>query len=108
MSTEIIYIAGIVLSIIVSSIIILIIKPYLKKILLELNGEKERPADFWVLYSNIILTLVPLIFAIFVKPENNDFIFEITKYLKWILIGVVISLFAIGIAIISFIPKKEK
>lgn len=107
MSSEIVYILGIFLSLITSVIIILIIKSYLRKILLELNGEKERPAKFWVMYSQIILVLVPLIFAIFVTPSGDTFVYEMVRYLKWSLIGIVISLFAIGIAIISFIPRPK-
>jgi hypothetical protein len=83
-------------------------KPHLKKILLELNGDKERPANFWVAYTTIILMLVPLIFAIWIVPADKDvsIFFQISKQLKWSLMGLVASLVIVGIIIISFVPRE--
>jgi len=76
--------------------------------MLELNGDKERPANFWVAYTTIILILVPLIFAIWIVPDDRDVnvFFQISKQLKWSLMGVVTSIVIIGIIIIRFVPRE--
>ena len=76
--------------------------------MLELNGDKERPANFWVAYTTIILILVPLIFAIWIVPDDRDVnvFFQISKQLKWSLMGLVTSIVIIGIIIIRFVPRE--
>lgn len=66
-----IYLIGLVTTIIISLILFLFFRPYLKKILMELNGEKEKAANFWVIYSGIILFLVPLVFAMAIFPDEE-------------------------------------
>jgi len=82
----------------------------LKKILLELNGDKERPANFWVAYTTIVLMLVPLIFAIWIVPDdrNPSVFFQISNQLKWALMGLAISILIIGIIIVRFIPRNTE
>ncbi len=67
-----IYLIGLGITALTCFLIVLYFKPHLKKILLELNGDKERPANFWVAYTTIILMLVPLIFATWIVPRDND------------------------------------
>lgn len=66
-----IYLIGIVITLFISLILYLFFRPHLKKILMELNGEKEKSASFWVIYSGIILFLVPLVFAMTIFPERE-------------------------------------
>lgn len=109
-----IFLTGIGITVLTCFLIVIYFKPHLKKILLELNGDKERPANFWVAYTTIILMLVPLIFAIWIVPSNRDesVFFQISNQLKWALMGLVTSLVIIGIIIIRFVPRdtdsKEK
>ena len=109
MSRVTVYLTGLVITLIISLILFLFFRPYLKKILLELNGEKERPANFWVIYSGIILFLLPLVFAMTVYPESDmeNYFFQLSKQIKWSLIGVIIVFFSFGIAIIRFVPKNN-
>ena len=103
-----IFLIGLGITVLASFLIVIYFKPHLKKILLELNGDKERPANFWVAYTTIILILVPLIFAIWIVPEDRDVsvFFQISKQLKWSLMGLVSSLVIIGIIIIRFVPRE--
>ncbi len=103
-----IFLVGLGITALTSFLIVIYFKPHLKKILLELNGDKERPANFWVAYTTIILMLVPLIFAIWIVPEDPDVsvFVQISKQLKWSLMGLVISLVIIGIIIIRFVPRE--
>jgi hypothetical protein len=99
---------GLGITLLISFLIVIYFKSPLKKILLELNGDKERPANFWVAYTTIILILVPLIFAIWIVPDEEgvSVFFQISKQLKWSLMGLVTSLVIIGIIIIRFVPRE--
>ena len=110
MNEIIIFLIGLGITTLISFIIVIYFKPHLKKILLELNGDKERPANFWVAYTTIILMLVPIIFAIWIVPNDEDVsvFFQIGKQLKWALMGLVVSLVIIGIIIIRFVPRDNK
>lgn len=103
-----IFLIGLGITVLTSFLIVIYFKPHLKKILLDLNGDKERPANFWVAYTTIILILVPLIFAIWIVPDDRDVsvFFQISKQLKWSLMGLVSSLVIIGIIIIRFVPRE--
>ena len=101
-----VYLIGLGITALISFLIVIYFKPHLKKILLELNADKERPADFWVAYTTIVLMLVPLIFAIWIVPDERyeSVFFQISNQLKWALLGLVTSLVIIGIIIIRFVP----
>ena len=103
-----VFLIGLGITTLTSFLIVIYFKPHLKKIRLELNGDKERPANFWVAYTTIILILVPLIFAIWIVPDDRDVsvFFQISKQLKWSLMGLVTSLVIIGIIIIRFVPRE--
>lgn len=103
------YITGLIITLGISFTFFLTFRPYLKRILLELNGNLEKAANFWVVYSGIILFLVPLVFAMAITPDpDKSLFFQLSKQIRWSLIGVIISFFAFGIAIISFVPKDKK
>jgi hypothetical protein len=76
-----IFLTGFGITVFVSFLIVIYFKPHLKKILLELNGDTERSANFWVAYTTIILMLIPLIFAIWIVPDDRDVnvFFQISK-----------------------------
>jgi len=105
-----IYLTGLGITAFISFLIVIYFKPHLKRILLELNGDKERPANFWVAYTTIILMLVPLIFAIWIVPNDRyeSVFFQISSQLKWALMGLVASLAIIGIIIIRFVPREAE
>lgn len=110
MSEITIYLIGLGSTLIISLILFLFFQSYLKKILMELNGDKERAANFWVIYSGIILFLVPLVFAMTIFPDREieNIFFQLSRQLKWSLIGVLIAFFSFGIAIIRFVPKNRE
>jgi hypothetical protein len=103
-----IYLTGLCITAVICFLIVIYFKPHLKKMMLELNGEKERPANFWVAYTTIVLMLVPLIFAIWIVPGDRyeSVFFQISNQLKWALMGLVISIVIIGIVIIRFVPSE--
>jgi hypothetical protein len=44
------------------------VQKHLRTLLIEMCGPTER-ANFWVAFSNVMLVLIPLIFALDYKPE---------------------------------------
>jgi hypothetical protein len=91
----------------VSTMVVVYLRPHLNSVLVDLCGTLER-ARFWAAFSNVTLVLVPLIFALHYRPEvgpGTAVVLEIGTQLKWALIGLVVSLVALGIVLSSYIPR---
>ena len=87
--------------------VVLYLRSHLRKILLDLCRTQER-ADFWAAFSNIVLILVPIIFALFPRPEGGSstaVFFDISSQLKWGLIGLVGAVVVLGVVLSQFIPR---
>ena len=65
------FLVGIGVTFIASLAIVLYLRPHLTKILIDLCGAEQR-AGFWTAFSNVTLILVPLIFALFSRPEARE------------------------------------
>ena len=84
------------------------LKSHLKGILIDLCGTEQR-GDFWMAFSNVILILVPVVFAMQFHPaagENVPAVFQLNHQLKWSLVGLVASVLALG-AILSLFIRRE-
>jgi hypothetical protein len=80
------------------------IRPFLKRVLADLCGTEER-AQFWVVFSNIMLVVLPVIFGLGFSPlesSHEAVFFEVMGQLRWNLFGLVLSLAAIGGAVSFF------
>ncbi len=62
MTTSVLFLLGLGLTLIATFAIVAYLRSPLHNILVELCGTRERAA-FWVSFSNVTITLVPLIFA---------------------------------------------
>ena len=85
------------------------LRGHLESILTDLCGTVER-ARFWAAVSNVTLILVPLIFAMDYRPEARHgagVVFEMGTQLKYVLIGLVLTVLVLGIVIGSFIPRSR-
>src|SRR5947209_4829561 len=85
------------------------LRRHLETILTDLCGTVER-ARFWAAFSNVTLILVPLIFAMDYRPEARHgagVVFEMGTQLKYVLIGLVLTVLVLGIVISSFIPRSR-
>jgi hypothetical protein len=90
------------------------LRPHLKRVLVDLCKTEER-AQFWTVFSNILLIGLPLIIALGFRPEAVTIeaaTFEILGHLSGNLAGYLFALVGIGI-IVSFFalvaprPKAE-
>jgi len=85
------------------------VKGHLNHLLVELCGTEER-AGFWLVFSNVILVLVPLIFALDYKPEfepDRNFVFEMAAQFKQAIVGFVVALGSLGVILFQFIPRGQ-
>jgi len=90
------------------------LRPHLKQILIELCRTETR-AQFWMVFSNILLIGMPLIIALGFRPEAQTFeetFFEIIGRLSGNLLGFLFALIGLGFVISFFAlvapkPKAE-
>ncbi|GAB4431806.1 MAG: hypothetical protein Kow002_19980 [Anaerolineales bacterium] len=90
------------------------LRPHLRKVLLDLCGTEER-AQFWTIFSNILLVGLPVIISLGFRPEGVTFeesAFEIIGRLSGNLAGFIFALVLVGIgvgffALVAPRPKAE-
>ena len=89
------------------------LRPSLRKILVDLCGTEER-AQFWTVFSNILLMGIPLIFSLNYRPETREaeaLLFEVAGKLAGNLGGLLVALIGIGVVVSFFAlvaPKPNK
>lgn len=79
------------------------LRPLLNRVLIDLCGTEER-AQFWTVFSSIILIGLPLLFDLMYHPEAQkaeELFFELTRRISGNLIGFMFALVGIGF-IVSF------
>jgi len=79
------------------------LRPFLKKVLVDLCRTEER-AQFWTAFSNILLIGLPLLIGLGFRPQAStleDSIFEILGRLSGNLAGYLFALVGLGL-IVSF------
>jgi hypothetical protein len=109
MSLSMVFLFDVGLAAILSILLVAYVKAPLRSLLIELCGTRER-ASFWVALSNVALVVAPMIFALDYKPEfgpEKTVIFEMATQLKHSLIGFVITLTALGLVLLRFIPRDK-
>lgn len=77
------------------------LRPFLKRVLLDLCGADSR-AQFWIAFTNIMLILVPTLFALGYHPEplpSGQWFFALTHQVRGNLFGFVVSLMATGMTV---------
>ena len=85
------------------------LKPHLKGILVDLCGTEAR-ADFWMAFSNVTLTLIPMVFAMQFRSDasgNPPVVFQLVDQLKWAFIGLAASVMGLGAVLSRFIRQQS-
>lgn len=99
----------------VSMLVFRYMRPFLNRILVDLCGTEER-AQFWTVFSNIILVGLPLLISLSYQPEASkaeELFFEITHRISGNMLGFLFSLLGVGLivsvfALIAPRPKELK
>ncbi len=113
MNTVFSFLIEVALTLIVSVALVRYLRPFLKKILVDLCGTEDR-AQFWTAFSNILLIGMPLILSLNYKPQSGsgeDLFFEVLGRLGGNLGGLLFALVGIGFIVAFFAlvaPKPSK
>ena len=102
------FLLGLALTIVACLAVVLYLKRHLQRILLDLCGTQDRAA-FWTAFSNVTLFLVPVIFAMHLRPQPGKELssfFQLSQQLKFALIGLVSAVIVLGWVISRFLPSR--
>jgi hypothetical protein len=104
MNTIISFLIQVLLTITLTALIVRYIRPYLRKVLIDLCGTEER-AQFWTVFSNVVLIGLPGILALNYRPEAGtleELFFEIAGRISGTLAGFLFALVCVGIVVSIF------
>jgi hypothetical protein len=103
----------IVLTLLISVLLMRYLRPFLRNVLRDLCGTEER-AQFWTVFSSVLLVGLPLIFALNYRSEaetTEKLFFEVAGKLSGNLAGMLLALIGIGLMVSFFAlvaPKSKK
>jgi hypothetical protein len=103
---SLLFLSGLTLTLLVSLAVVRYMNAPLRKLLQDLCGNPQR-SDFWAAFSNVTVTLVPVVFAMHYTPvqAGSLSVVEIGEQLKWGLVGLVTSVLMLGWILSRFIPR---
>jgi hypothetical protein len=110
MSPAMVFLTGLAITLVSVLLVVFYLRTHLKAILVDLCGTGER-AEFWTAFSNITLTLLPLIFALHYRPESGSppsVFFAICGQLEQALIGLACSVLGLGFVVANFIRRSHQ
>jgi hypothetical protein len=103
MNTISAFLLEIVITIAISALTFRYLKYFLNRVLIDLCGTEDR-AQFWTVFSGIVLIGLPLLFGLLHQPQAQEaegLFFEITRHISSNLIAFMFALVGIGL-IVSF------
>lgn len=104
MNTIFSFLTELALTLVILVLIVRYLHPFLRKVLIDLCGTEER-AQFWTVFSHILLIGLPLIIALNYQPEARDaeeLFFEIAGKLSGNLGGFLFALVGVGLMVSFF------
>jgi hypothetical protein len=108
MTASFLFLVGLGLTLLTALAIVAYLRSPLHSILVELCGTPGRAA-FWVSFSNVTLTLAPLIFAMQYTPclkEGSSATLELAAQLKWALVGLLFAVLMLGWVLSSYVRRQ--
>lgn len=109
MTPSILFLLGIGVTLLTSLAIIAYLRSPLHNILVELCGTDQRVA-FWAAFTNVTITLVPVIFAMQYTPEvkpGTTTVFELATQVKWAFAGLLSAVVMLAWVLSRFIPGQQ-
>ncbi len=112
MNTILFFILEVILTFSISMLVFHYFRPYLQRILVDLCGTEER-AQFWTVFSNIILVGLPLLIALTYQPEATKaeaLFFEITHRISGNMLGFLFALITTGfiVSVFALVAPRQK
>ena len=105
-----IFVSGLITTVSISALVITHLRQSLQPLLTELCGHADR-ASFWTAFSVVTVGLVPAVFALGSWPDCNastPAMLLIAEQVRSGLIGLVLSVLALGWIVSRFIPRASK
>ena len=99
-----IYLLQILVTALISLGLVSYFRPALRSVLTDLCGTSDR-AQFWVVFSTILLVGLPLIFALGFSPSKSNpglLFYETARQLRLNLLGFLLAMIAIGCGVSFF------
>jgi hypothetical protein len=109
MNLSLMFLAGLGFTLAISLTAVIYLKSSLRRLLCKVCGNDERAA-FWTAFTNTVLLLVPLVFALQSQPSEGSqarVLFELADQLKWGLIGLASSILTVGWVLGRFILRTR-
>ncbi len=100
-----VFLIGIGVTLATSFVAVAYLKPHLRKILIDLCGTEER-ADFWTVFSIVILVLTPVIATMSIRPragQDVSIVYALSDQILGGLIGLAGSVIIMGLILSRFI-----
>jgi hypothetical protein len=108
MSSVGIYVATLVITVVASLAVVLVLRPSLQRLLIDLCGTENR-ASFWSAFSTVALVLAPLLGAMHRRPDaGGDAVFELAAQLEWALGGLLAAVLLVGAVLARSIVAFER
>ena len=112
MNTIVFFILEVTLTLAISILVFRYMRPFLIRILIDLCGTEER-AQFWTVFSNIILVGLPLLISLTYQPEASqaeEIFFEITHRISGNMLGFLFSLLGVGliVSVFALVAPRQK
>lgn len=101
------FLVGLGTTVSVSLVAVVYLRNRLKKVLMDLCGTEDRAA-FWTTFSNLLLTVIPAIFALHFQPAEGAegaWVFAMSRQIEYGLVGLAGTVVMIGFVIRKFIPR---
>ena len=112
MNTIFFFILEVTLTFSICMLVFRYMRPFLTRILIDLCGTEER-AQFWTVFSNIILVGLPLLISLTYQPESSqaeELFFEITHRISGNMLGFLFSLLGVGliVSVFALVAPRQK
>ncbi len=104
MNALLVYILQLVVTVLISLGVLLWLRPFLRRVLLDLCGTPER-ADFWLVFASILLVGLPLNFGLGYNPLEGEVrmrFYDAASQVRANLLGFLLALLGIGFVVSFF------
>ncbi|MBN8582361.1 MAG: hypothetical protein J0L96_16970 [Anaerolineae bacterium] len=113
MNTIVSFLIQVFITLALAFIVVGYIRPHLRKVLADLCGTEDR-AQFWTVFSNVLLIGLPAILSLNYAPEAQGMetlFFEVARKISGNLGGFLFALVCVGIMVsvfALFAPRPQK
>jgi MFS family permease len=98
------YLTQLILTLAACFLLTAYLRPALRQVLTDLCKTEPR-AQFWTVFSNILLIILPVVFGMGYQPvagQGLAIFFDVAGQLRWNLLGYIAALITIGVVVSFF------